>query len=108
MKKYLVVRGKYHASPTPHGNYSIYGLFKSDKEGIELETEMKNYAIDQMVNNDKVPRECCLDFYTFYKDLSFPGVPSLVNSIEFIVERSVGNLFYGFIKQEDIQAIFDL
>lgn len=106
MNKYLVVRGKHQTAPSNFGNYCIYGVFNSNSSGTELELEMQEYARLQMYKTDKVSPEQCQELYCNYIDLSFPHGESLANSSEYVVERPLSNIFYGFIRKEDIDTIF--
>lgn len=107
-KQFMVVRGKHQWGITQDCAYTIYGVFMSESEdGSSLESEMRAYAIEQMHNTDGYDMTNS-DVYTYYKDLSFPGNPSIVGTTEFIVERELGGVWYGFIDQETICSMMSM
>lgn len=105
MKKYMVVRGRRRSSITIDTAYMIYGVFASSSTGEELEQEMSNYATEQFATVDKYTTNNS-DVITYYRDLSFAGTPTIVGSVEFVVERKLGGVWYGFIEQSSINALF--
>lgn len=105
MKKFMVVRGQHKWSINIDCTYSIFGTFKSNSEGSELEQEMINFTINCLITNDNLTTGNGVN--TFYKDLSFVGQPS-IGTREFVVERDLGGIWYGFINEESIHALFDV
>ena len=103
IKKFMVVRGQHRWSINVECTYSIFGTFSSESEGTELELEMIDFAVDKFKVVDGFYSGN--DYLTFYKDLSFIGQPS-VGTREFVVERNLSGIWYGFIDQESIEALF--
>lgn len=104
-KQFLVVRGKHQWGPVDDCAYTIYGVFTStSNDGSALESEMRAYAIEQMHTTDRYDMTKS-DVYTYYKDLSFPGHPAILGTTEFVVERDLGGVWYGFIDQETIHLM---
>lgn len=103
MSKFVVVRGQHQWAFTQDCTYAIFGSFSSSADGSALESEMRAYAIDKFVTIDGW--SSADEVITYYKDLGYPGNPSVVGSTEFIVERELGGTWYGFIREEDILAL---
>lgn len=103
-KKYLVVRGRRRWSTTLDGTYTIYSVFESEAIGEALEQEMTNYAKTQFATVDKY--QSSDDVVTYYRDLSFLGTPSLAGTVEFVVQRQLGGIWYGFIAEDSISKLF--
>ena len=101
----MVVRGLNRWSINVDCMYSIFGTFTSYSEGEQLEQEMIDFAVDKFKTIDGFPSHN--EYLTFYKDLSFIGQPS-VGTREFVVERDLGGVWYGFIEEASIKALFEI
>ena len=104
IKKYLIVRGRRRWAITLDGVYTIYSVFESCSDQDQLEEEMVEYAKKQFITQDGfAPTE---NVITYYRDLSFLGTPSLVGTAEFVVQRGLGGVWYGFIPEDSINKLF--
>jgi hypothetical protein len=103
-QKFIVVRGYNRWSITTECAYAIFGAFASESTGKQLEQEMVDYTVDKLKNVDgyKTGNEVMI----YHKDISVMGQPS-VGTLECVIERDLGGVWYAFIAEESINALFD-
>lgn len=103
-QKFIVVRGYNRWSTTTECAYAVFGAFASKSTGEQLKQEMVNYTIDKLKNVDGY--QTGNDLITYHKDISVLGQPS-VGTTECVMERELGGIWYGFIAEDSIKALFN-